>query len=118
MIAIAMLASAARVVSFARSACESPTCCAVALTRFSAFSVYLLDEAHQELVDNWGAAGSQTFIAATGVLMIGTPFLMKLTDCLERREERCPIDRHGQRLAVFESLEGRPGDPEDTGPPQ
>ena len=34
---------------------------------------------------NWGAAGSQTFIAATVVLMVATPFLMKLGDKLSNR---------------------------------
>lgn len=36
---------------------------------------------------NWGAAGSQTFIAATVVLMVATPFLMKLGDFLSGKIE-------------------------------
>src|SRR4028119_276107 len=35
----------------------------------------------------WGAAGSQTFIAATVVLMVATPFLMKIGDSLSRKIE-------------------------------
>ena len=36
----------------------------------------------------WGAAGSQTFIAATVVLMVATPFLMKIGNGLSRKIER------------------------------
>ena len=37
---------------------------------------------------NWGAAGSQTFIAATVVLMVATPFLMKIGDRLSTKIEK------------------------------
>jgi CPA2 family monovalent cation:H+ antiporter-2 len=36
---------------------------------------------------NWGADGSQTFIAATVVLMVATPFLMKIGDRLSEKLE-------------------------------
>lgn len=37
---------------------------------------------------NWGTAGSQTFIAATVVLMVATPFLMKIGDRLSTKIEK------------------------------
>ncbi|HEX8250755.1 MAG TPA: cation:proton antiporter [Pyrinomonadaceae bacterium] len=44
---------------------------------------------------NWGTAGSQTFIAATVVLMIATPFLMKtggnLSEKLDKKSKRANL---------------------------
>lgn len=44
---------------------------------------------------NWGAAGSQTFIAATVMLMIATPFLMRigegLSDKLEKQSKQANL---------------------------
>jgi CPA2 family monovalent cation:H+ antiporter-2 len=43
---------------------------------------------------NWGAPGSQTFIAATVVLMVITPFLMKIGDRLSAKLEKKSVRTH------------------------
>ncbi|MDQ3324115.1 MAG: cation:proton antiporter [Acidobacteriota bacterium] len=72
---------------------------ALMLAQIGEFS-FVLERAGREVgltPMNWGAAGSQTFIAATVVLMVATPFLMKLGSNLSERIERnrnkpiCPV---------------------------
>jgi CPA2 family monovalent cation:H+ antiporter-2 len=69
-----------------------PTAAAVALTltQIGEFS-FVLERTGREAgltPLGWGAAGSQTFIAATVVLMIATPFLMKLGAGLSKKIEK------------------------------
>jgi CPA2 family monovalent cation:H+ antiporter-2 len=63
---------------------------ALMLAQIGEFS-FVLERAGREVgltPLGWGTAGSQTFIAATVVLMVATPFLMKLGDGLSRRLEK------------------------------
>ena len=63
---------------------------ALMLAQIGEFS-FVLERAGREVgltPMNWGAAGSQTFIAATVVLMVATPFLMKLGGNLSERIEK------------------------------
>ena len=74
---------------------KAPTAAAVALTltQIGEFSFVL--ERTGRTADltplGWGAAGSQTFIAATVVLMIATPFLMKIGAGLSKKIEKKSI---------------------------
>ncbi|HEY0047925.1 MAG TPA: cation:proton antiporter, partial [Pyrinomonadaceae bacterium] len=64
--------------------------CALMLAQIGEFS-FVLERAGREVgltPMNWGAAGSQTFIAATVVLMVATPFLMKIGDALSEKIEK------------------------------
>ena len=49
---------------------------------------------------DWGAAGSQTFIAATVVLMVATPFLMKLGNVLSEK-----LDKKSEKRALPDKSE-------------
>jgi CPA2 family monovalent cation:H+ antiporter-2 len=63
--------------------------CALMLAQIGEFS-FVLERAGREVgltPMGWGAAGSQTFIAATVVLMVATPFLMKIGDSLSSKIE-------------------------------
>jgi CPA2 family monovalent cation:H+ antiporter-2 len=58
--------------------------CALMLAQIGEFS-FVLERTGRDAgltPMNWGAAGSQTFIAATVVLMVATPFLMKIGNAL------------------------------------
>jgi CPA2 family monovalent cation:H+ antiporter-2 len=62
---------------------------ALMLAQIGEFS-FVLERAGREVgltPMGWGAAGSQTFIAATVVLMVATPFLMKIGDSLSSKIE-------------------------------
>jgi CPA2 family monovalent cation:H+ antiporter-2 len=68
-----------------------PVAASVALTlaQIGEFS-FVLERAGRDVgltPMGWGAAGSQTFIAATVVLMVATPFLMKIGDSLSQKIE-------------------------------
>lgn len=69
-----------------------PTAAAVALTltQIGEFSFVLERTGRTAGLTplGWGAAGSQTFIAATVVLMIATPFLMKIGERLSKKIEK------------------------------
>ena len=63
---------------------------ALMLAQIGEFS-FVLERAGREVgltPMNWGTAGSQTFIAATVVLMVATPFLMKVGDRLSGKIEK------------------------------
>jgi CPA2 family monovalent cation:H+ antiporter-2 len=63
---------------------------------------------------NWGAEGSQTFIAATVVLMIATPFLMKIGDNLSGKLERKSEQTHlPDETEIAEQMESQALDLED-----
>jgi CPA2 family monovalent cation:H+ antiporter-2 len=62
---------------------------ALMLAQIGEFS-FVLERAGREVgltPLGWGTAGSQTFIAATVVLMVATPFLMKIGDSLSSKIE-------------------------------
>jgi predicted Kef-type K+ transport protein len=72
---------------------------ALMLAQIGEFS-FVLERAGREVgltPMGWGAAGSQTFIAATVVLMVATPFLMKIGDSLSKNRKQigtksiCPM---------------------------
>ena len=63
--------------------------CALMLAQIGEFS-FVLERTGRDVgltPMNWGAAGSQTFIAATVVLMVATPFLMKIGNNLSGKIE-------------------------------
>jgi CPA2 family monovalent cation:H+ antiporter-2 len=64
--------------------------CALMLAQIGEFS-FVLERTGRDVgltPMNWGAAGSQTFIAATVVLMVATPFLMKIGGGLSEKLEK------------------------------
>ena len=76
--------------------------CALMLAQIGEFS-FVLERAGREVnltPLNWGAAGSQTFIAATVVLMVATPFLMKLGNVLSEK-----LDKKSEKRALPDQSE-------------
>ena len=63
--------------------------CALTLAQIGEFSFVLARTGREVGLTpmNWGEAGSQTFIAATVVLMVATPFLMKIGGGLSEKIE-------------------------------
>jgi CPA2 family monovalent cation:H+ antiporter-2 len=63
---------------------------------------------------NWGAAGSQTFIAATVVLMVATPFLMKIGAGLsEKLEKKSELNHLPDEAKIAEQIPSHTADLED-----
>jgi CPA2 family monovalent cation:H+ antiporter-2 len=63
---------------------------------------------------NWGAAGSQTFIAATVVLMVATPFLMKIGSSLsEKLEKKSKQANLPDEIQIAEQIPPHAADLED-----
>jgi CPA2 family monovalent cation:H+ antiporter-2 len=63
---------------------------------------------------NWGVAGSQTFIAATVVLMVATPFLMKIGDRLsEKLEKKSERNHLPDETQIAEQIPSHAADLED-----
>lgn len=70
--------------------------CALMLAQIGEFS-FVLERTGRDIgltPMNWGLAGSQTFIAATVVLMVATPFLMKVGGSLSEKLEKKSEQNH------------------------
>jgi CPA2 family monovalent cation:H+ antiporter-2 len=90
--------------------------CALMLAQIGEFS-FVLERTGRDVgltPMNWGAAGSQTFIAATVVLMVATPFLMKiggsLSDKLEKKSKQADLPDEAQ---IAEQIPSHAADLED-----
>ena len=90
--------------------------CALTLAQIGEFS-FVLERTGREVgltPMNWGAAGSQTFIAATVVLMVATPFLMKIGGGLsEKIENKIGRDALPDETSIAEQIPSHIADLED-----
>lgn len=90
--------------------------CALALAQIGEFSFVLARTGREVGLTpmNWGEAGSQTFIAATVVLMIATPFLMKIGGGLsEKIENKIENDALPDESSLAEQISSHAADLED-----
>ncbi|HEX8637402.1 MAG TPA: cation:proton antiporter [Pyrinomonadaceae bacterium] len=89
---------------------------ALMLAQIGEFS-FVLERAGREVgltPMGWGAAGSQTFIAATVVLMVATPFLMKIGEGLSRKiENKSEQNNLPDETALSEQMPSHAADLED-----
>jgi CPA2 family monovalent cation:H+ antiporter-2 len=90
--------------------------CALMLAQIGEFS-FVLERTGRDVgltPIGWGAAGSQTFIAATVVLMVATPFLMKLGSGLSQKiEEKAEHVNLPDETAIAEQMPSHAVDLED-----
>lgn len=91
-------------------------CVALMLAQIGEFS-FVLERAGRDsglTPMNWGVAGSQTFIATTVVLMIVTPFMMKLgNSLLERMENKAELKDLPDEIELSEQIPSHAPDLED-----